>query len=154
MKILIPVEGQMFLPEIEKALQSVAGVESASMRVLHAIEPIEDILKWPLELYRGEAEELVAEVKTLLQEKYPGAVVDTRIVEDYAKDGILAEAEGWPADLVIMGSHGRKGLGKLLLGSVASAVVPLAVCPVMIVKHLQEQSAKKGKANKKMTVLY
>jgi nucleotide-binding universal stress UspA family protein len=154
MKILIPVEGQMFLPEIEKTLQTVAGVESASIRVLHAIEPVEDILKCPVKLYRQEAEELVAEVKTILQEKYPGAIVDTLLVDNHAKDGILAEAEGWPADLIVMGSHGRKGLGKFLLGSVTSAVVPLAVCPVLIVKHLQEQEAKEETAKKKMTVLY
>jgi len=49
-------------------------------------------------------------------------------------EGILSFAENSNADLIVMGSHGRSGFKKMMLGSVASQVVTKAICPVMIVK--------------------
>lgn len=48
--------------------------------------------------------------------------------------GILAYAEAHAIDLVVMGTHGRQGLGRMLLGSVAEAVVRGAPCPVLTVR--------------------
>ena len=47
---------------------------------------------------------------------------------------IVAEAERWPADLVVIGTHGRRGLSKALLGSVADGVVRSASVPVLLVR--------------------
>jgi nucleotide-binding universal stress UspA family protein len=49
-------------------------------------------------------------------------------------DGILSFTENNNIDLIVMGSHGRSGLKKLVLGSAASGVVTKARCPVLIVK--------------------
>jgi len=43
-------------------------------------------------------------------------------------------AKEWKADNIVMGSHGRKGLSKFLMGSVSSAVMQHAPCSVMLVK--------------------
>lgn len=51
-----------------------------------------------------------------------------------ASDGILALAEDSQADLIVMGSHGRRGLGRLLLGSQASEVLSRTKSPVLIVR--------------------
>jgi nucleotide-binding universal stress UspA family protein len=47
----------------------------------------------------------------------------------------LAESEG--ADMIVMATHGRTGLRRLLMGSVAEAVVRRAACPVLTVKQSQ-----------------
>jgi nucleotide-binding universal stress UspA family protein len=47
---------------------------------------------------------------------------------------ILKAAKAWPADLIVVGSHGRSGLDRVLLGSVAEAVVRQAPCPVLVVR--------------------
>lgn len=47
---------------------------------------------------------------------------------------IVEGAKGWPADLIVMGSHGRGGVERLLLGSVAESVVRHACCPVLVVR--------------------
>ncbi|HLF70653.1 MAG TPA: universal stress protein, partial [Dehalococcoidia bacterium] len=47
---------------------------------------------------------------------------------------IIAAAKEWRADLIVIASHGRSGLGRLVLGSVAQAVVHEAHCPVLIVR--------------------
>jgi nucleotide-binding universal stress UspA family protein len=49
--------------------------------------------------------------------------------------GIVKEAESRGADLIVMGTHGRRGMGHLLLGSVAERVVRLAPCPVLTVRE-------------------
>jgi nucleotide-binding universal stress UspA family protein len=46
---------------------------------------------------------------------------------------ICALAKSWEADLIVVGSHGRKGLGELLLGSVSNHVMHHAACSVMVV---------------------
>ena len=50
-------------------------------------------------------------------------------------DGILAFAETNKVDLIVMGSHGRSGFKKLVLGSIASGIITKSNCPVMIVKR-------------------
>jgi nucleotide-binding universal stress UspA family protein len=47
---------------------------------------------------------------------------------------IVAESERWRADLVVIGTHGRRGLRKLVLGSVADGVVRTCGCPVLLVR--------------------
>lgn len=51
-----------------------------------------------------------------------------------AAEGILTAAKDLKADLIVMGSHGRRGLGRLLLGSQAAEVLAHAAIPVLIVK--------------------
>jgi nucleotide-binding universal stress UspA family protein len=50
------------------------------------------------------------------------------------KEAIVDTAEQWPADLIVMGSHGRHGVGRFLLGSVSLSVLSQAPCSVAIVK--------------------
>lgn len=47
---------------------------------------------------------------------------------------ILTTAMEWPADMIVIGSHGRHGIPRALLGSVAEAVVRHARCPVLVVR--------------------
>jgi nucleotide-binding universal stress UspA family protein len=47
---------------------------------------------------------------------------------------IVKAAKDWPADVIVIGSHGRGGLTRLLVGSVAEAVMRHAPCPVLVVR--------------------
>jgi len=63
--------------------------------------------------------------------KFP---VETRAVQGDSAAEILRAAKEAECGLIVMGSHGRTGLGRLLMGSVAEAVLRKATCPVLIVK--------------------
>ena len=63
--------------------------------------------------------------------KYP---IETRLILGSDREEILAAANEIGCDLIVMGTHGRSALGRLLMGSVAESVLPRANCPVMVVK--------------------
>ena len=56
------------------------------------------------------------------------------LLEGVPHDRIVRAAKAKPADLVVMGTHGRTGLARFFLGSVAERVVAMAVCPVLTVR--------------------
>ena len=64
----------------------------------------------------------------------PGTRVDHRLNEGHPVTEILGVAEEVNADMIVMGTHGRTGLGRLLLGSVAEQVMRKARCPVLTVR--------------------
>jgi nucleotide-binding universal stress UspA family protein len=63
----------------------------------------------------------------------PGLAIHCTALEGMPGDTILGYAEREHADLVVMGTHGRRGVSRLLLGSVAEHLVRLAPCPVLTV---------------------
>jgi nucleotide-binding universal stress UspA family protein len=77
-------------------------------------------------------EELVAGVERELRER--GYDTTAQVLTGDPREAIVETARLEKADLVVVGSHGRTGLDKLLMGSVASHVVTHAPCSVMVVK--------------------
>lgn len=63
-----------------------------------------------------------------------GVRAEGQVAEGRPDDAIVKAAESAGADLIVVGSHGRTGLTKILLGSVAERVIGHAVCPVLVVK--------------------
>jgi len=82
--------------------------------------------------WRDEAEKLVA--KTAERLRAAGFTANTRVEEGDARERILAFAQNWHPDLILLGSHGFRGLDRLLLGSVSEAIARHANCSVEIVR--------------------
>lgn len=76
-------------------------------------------------------DELKATARRVLGDRVPFSV---SVVEGYAIEAVFERLKKNPPDLVVMGSHGRTGVARFLLGSVAENVVHYARCPVLIVK--------------------
>ena len=74
----------------------------------------------------------------------PGFPVETSVREGTAAEEILRAADDVGADLIVMGSHGRTGLGRLLMGSVAEEVTRRAECPVLLAKKPNDKARGKG----------
>jgi nucleotide-binding universal stress UspA family protein len=76
---------------------------------------------------------LLAQLRTI-QTEYPDVVLDRKLVEGDPATEILATADVVEADLIVMGTHGRTGLSRLLMGSVAEQVSRKASVPVLLAK--------------------
>jgi nucleotide-binding universal stress UspA family protein len=72
--------------------------------------------------------------KLVAKAKAAGARVRGLLLEGAAADAIVRAARSRHADVIVMGTHGRSGLGRLLMGSVAQRVVGTAPCPVLTVR--------------------
>jgi nucleotide-binding universal stress UspA family protein len=90
-------------------------------QVPHAVDQMVDKAKSLLEEVRKSAEALDIETETFVREG-----------ESYEK--ILETASEKNADMIFMGSHGRRGVKKLVMGSVTERVIGFSTCPVMVVK--------------------
>ena len=73
--------------------------------------------------------------KLLMEEKKKGLSADILILRGNPYDEIIEQSNAWGADLLIMGSHGRTGLTRILMGSVAEAVFHAVDVPVLLVKQ-------------------
>ncbi|MEI6651198.1 MAG: universal stress protein [Chlorobiaceae bacterium] len=78
--------------------------------------------------------------RVLMAEKKKGLNADFRVLKGEAPKVIAEQAHSWGADLIIMGSHGRTGLQRIMMGSVAEEVFRCSDIPVLLVK---EQAAAK-----------
>lgn len=83
---------------------------------------------------RTAASQLVSEASQELTARFGSGKVTTEVAEGKIEESICAKAASWEADLIVMGSHGRNGLQRLILGSVSQSVVTHASCSVEIIK--------------------
>jgi nucleotide-binding universal stress UspA family protein len=151
MKILLAVDGSGFSEAATQALVTQMRPEGAEVLVLRVLEPRlfatppqlaqrvaseqEKILKEDLERAR-ETANLASQALRAARFK-----VNTRVVAGEARNAILEVAAEWRADLIVLGSHGRKGLQRFLLGSVAESVSRHADCSVEIVRVPRDRGA-------------
>jgi nucleotide-binding universal stress UspA family protein len=81
-----------------------------------------------------------AERLQVLADGISSVPVETRVMVGAPGAAIVAAAKEYQADLIVMGTHGRTGLTRLLLGSVAEHVLRHAACPVLTVKPVLQSS--------------
>ena len=88
-----------------------------------------------LERKREEAAALVARVAEEIRRRAPSLQVESAVLEGDPDDEIVAEANRWEADLILLGSHGYGRAKRMLLGSVSEAVAVDAPCSVEVVRR-------------------
>jgi nucleotide-binding universal stress UspA family protein len=141
-KILLAIEDSKFSEAATQTVIRQMRPDGAEVCILHVAEPKWLVLDYELgQLGQIEAarEDALQQGKELLARAEPvvaagGFRTTTALEEGDARFVIVDRAEHWHADAIVMGSHGRKGLGRLLLGSVAEHVARHAHCTVMIVR--------------------
>jgi len=140
MKILIGVDDSRFS---QMAVESVAGrlwATGTEVKVVSAIEQAfisEPESPSPGGNYYEIARRAIDRAIATLRVSDNHFELTGDIVEGAAKKVILDEAESWGADRIVVGSHGRRGLDRFLLGSVSQAVALHANCSVEIVRAPQ-----------------
>ncbi|WP_430232053.1 universal stress protein [Nitrosomonas communis] len=141
-RILVPVDGST---TSNCALQEAIKLAQQHHAQLELVHVFEDILYWVDERYinyaelqetaRESSEKILIEAQALVQQG--GLATGIKLLEAKGQrtaNVIVAEAERWQADLIVIGTHGRTGFSRLLLGSVAEGVVRTAAIPVLLIR--------------------
>jgi nucleotide-binding universal stress UspA family protein len=151
MKILVPTDGSEFSLAAARSLAARPWPAGTIFKVLSA----EELVKMPIPMEasplssiypaslleeliaaaRTRAEDGAAAVHKIFSEAAPGAKVDSLIPTGDPRGVILDTAEAWPADLIVLGSHGLRGFDRLLMGSVSESVAVHAHCPVEVIRR-------------------
>lgn len=136
MKLLLAIDESRFSEAATKAIIAQFQPQGTEVKVLNVVDlhlpiPTSDAAAFrKLSLEHGQ--ELVQHAETLLTKA--GYKTKTSVEEGDPKSTIIDHAKKWKADLIVMGSHGRKGFDRFLMGSVAENVSRHASCSVEIVR--------------------
>lgn len=137
--ILCPYDGSEFSRRALEHATALGRFYGAGLTLLHVytgapIGPEADQLTRDKALFPQERKRIVAWLADIgAPARAAGVAVDARVVEGAPAAEILRVARGEAADLVVLGTHGRSGFDRLLLGSVTEKVLRHAPCPVLTV---------------------
>ena len=135
-KILVPLDGSMLAEAALTTACNFAARDGAAISLVRAAEvmalPGADIVEAQVTAVR-EAEEYLAAVVRRLEDRGIRRV-ETHVWYGPAAAAIVEAASAQKADLIVMGTHGRSGLGRLVLGSVAESVLRGATIPILVVR--------------------
>lgn len=146
-RILVPVDGSQISSKALAAAAELARERGGTVRLFHAIDELsmvsgfEDssyIMRIAREQGRKALDEGLATVKAA------GVEADSHLKETPGKrlgEAVADEAAAWQADLVVVGTHGRRGISRMLLGSGAESVIRLASTPVLVVRGDEDAKA-------------
>jgi len=135
-KILFPTDFSPYGQEALRWATSLARDTGAVLIIVHVEEP--PMAYGGGEMYLGAEEGDREELrKTLVQilPTDPKVPYEHKLLVGDPAAAIVETAETENVDFIVMGTHGRTGLTRLLMGSVAEAIVRKAKCPVLTVKH-------------------
>ena len=146
-RILVPVDGSPTSNQgLDEAIK-LAKLTGASLRLIHLVDAL--MFATGFEVYGAYAadlipkmrefgEQILQEAKTRVQQQ--NVPVDCKLFDSLPErlSEIVAEqARQWPADLIVIRTHGRRGVGRMLLGSDAEQIVRTAPVPVLLVRALE-----------------
>ena len=149
MKILVPTDGSECSLAAARSLATRPWPASSIFKVLSVEElvtmpiPLEasslaatyppSLLEELIEAARTRAENGAAAVRKILSAATPGAAIESLLPTGDPRSVILDTAEAWPADLIVLGSHGLRGFDRFLMGSVSESVAIHALCSVEVI---------------------
>lgn len=142
-RILVPIDSSKTAALGLREAIRVARDQGAKLRVVHVVDKMAIIGVAEAGMNpRPVLAKLARSGRTVLDAarrsaKAAGVDAETVLFEPVTKrvaDEVLREAKKWRADLIVMGTHGRRGLRRMVLGSDAEQVVRLAWVPVLLVR--------------------
>ena len=140
-RILCPID---FSDHSRRALDHAVAIArwyESTITVLHVFSPTPVAAFGPgpvvfeaMVLTSVDRDQLLADIKAFAEtESAPGITIEAVVREGNTPSEILEQANGMKADLLVIGTHGRSGFERLVLGSVAEKVLRKANCPVLTV---------------------
>ena len=146
-RILVPFDGSATSSRgLDEAI-GVAKLTGASLRLIHLLDILEFTRGFEtaavytdhvIPFMRRTGQDILQAGKTRAEKA--GVQVDTMLLEGMKTrlcDAVAEQARAWGAELIVIGTHGRRGVGRVLLGSDAEQIVRTAPVPVLLVRALE-----------------
>jgi nucleotide-binding universal stress UspA family protein len=152
-RILVPVDGSDTSNKALVAASQLARDGGGRIRLVHVVENLGYLAGY--DIYGGSTAELLKIAtetgSTILKDataivQASGVEVDNMLYDKFAQrlpEVVADAAKRWNADLVVVGTHGRRGVSRMLLGSGAEGIIRLAPVPVLVIRASEETSINK-----------
>jgi nucleotide-binding universal stress UspA family protein len=145
-RILVPVDGSPTSTKALAAAVQIARESGGRVRLVHSFDELAYLTGYEysadlIQQARGYADKVLREGLDVAGAA--GVSADTRLVEEPGRrlgEVVAEEARRFEADLIVVGTHGRRGIGRVLLGSGAEQVIRLAPVPVLSIRGDDEQA--------------
>jgi nucleotide-binding universal stress UspA family protein len=150
-RILVPLDGSETANKALLTALQLARDSGGRVRLVHVIEELAYVSGY--EQFGAYSEDLLGAMKdagkkvlenAMALSQTAGVDADSKLLDSVS--GRLAEivataAKEWDADLIVVGTHGRRGVGRMLLGSGAEQIIRLAPVPVLVIRSSADGSA-------------
>ncbi|MBO9649767.1 MAG: universal stress protein [Variovorax sp.] len=154
-QILVPVDGSATsMKGLDQAI-AVARLVTGRLRLIHVVDELSAAMAMDAYssyagdwtgLLRENGAKLLAECRQKVEAA--GITVDTVLRDTFegpVHELVTKEAATWPADLIVLGTHGRRGAKRLFLGSSAEHILRSAPTPVLLVRAAEDAAEGEGK---------
>ena len=142
--ILLATDGSAASLHAAELAVGLARTHGAKLTAVYVVDPypyigVGEINPMGYQAYSAAAQQQAAQahthIESLCTNSNPPVALQARLVEDVgAASGIVQTADAEGADLIVVGSHGRSGIARLMLGSVANQVVARSPVPVLVAR--------------------
>ena len=154
-KIVVPIDGSATAAMgLDEAI-SLAKLTGASLRLIHVIELINfATCVESAGIYANDAIAVMTRAGAEILEQggsraaANGIAAETALLDNLSlrvSEQVIEQAKSWNADLIVIGTHGRRGVGRLMLGSDAEEIVRGAPVPVLVVRAPAAGVSRAGK---------
>ena len=150
-RILVPVDGSRTSNKALVAALQLARDAGGEVRLLHVVDDLPSFGAFDLagdysgelmRVVREQGARVLDEARAIAQAA--GVTHSITLFDKFGErlgDTVAAEAARWQADLVVVGTHGRRGFNRLLLGSGAEQILRLAPVPVLVIRGADDDAA-------------
>lgn len=148
-RILVPVDGSETSNQALASAIALARESQGAIRLLHVVEELAYLTGYDqfggysgalLKAMRENGDRILEDAAARVREA--GVACESVLFDTFGQhlgETVAKAASQWNADLVVVGTHGRRGVSKLLLGSGAEQVIRQAPVPVLVIRPTQAQ---------------
>lgn len=153
-RILVPVDGSATANKALVAALQLARESGGRVRLIHVLEELAYLTGY--EQFGGYSAELVSVMretgKKVLDDamaiaQSAGVEADSQLYDNLGErlaEVVANVARQWDADLIVVGTHGRRGVGRMLMGSGAEQILRLAPVPVLVIRSDDDSHSRAG----------
>jgi nucleotide-binding universal stress UspA family protein len=147
-RVIVPVDGSPTATKALVAALQLARDSGGRVRLIHVVEELAFVDGY--DMYGGQTGELLQVMReagdkvldaALEIARSAGVEADKQLFDRFGErlgEVVASAARDWNADLIVLGTHGRRGIGRVLLGSGAEQIIRLAPTPVLVIRSGEE----------------